>query len=98
MRRRTGERLIDDCISPTVKHGGENIMVWGSILGGGVGDLVKIEGIMDKKVYHNILVRHAVLFGRRLIVDNFVFQEDNDPKHPSNYCRNYLRRKKLQVL
>ena len=76
VRRRTGERLIDDCIFPTVKHGGGNIMVWGSISGGGVGDLVKIGGIMDKKVYHNILVRHTVPSGRRLIDDNFVFQED----------------------
>ena len=92
VRRRTGERLIDDCISTTVKHVGGH-MVWGSISGGGVGDLVKIEGIMDKKVYHNILVRHAVPSGHRLNGDNFVFQEDNDPKHSSNYCRNYLRRK-----
>ena len=94
MRRRTGEQLIDDSISPTVKHGGGNIMVWASISGRGVGDLVKIGGIMDKKVYHNILVRHAVPSGRRLIGDNFVFQEDDDPKQSSNYCRNYLRRKK----
>jgi transposase len=93
VRRRKGERLIDDCISSTVKHGGGNIMVWGSISGTGLGGLVKIDGIMDKKVYHNILVRHAVPSGLRLIGNNFVFQEDNDPKHSSNYCRNYLRRK-----
>ena len=36
---------------------------------------------MEKKVYHNTLVRHAVPSGRRLIRDNFVFQEDNDRKH-----------------
>ena len=68
-------------------------MVWGSILGRGVGDLVKIGETMDKKVYYNILVRHAVPSGRRLIDDNFVFQEDTDSKYSSNYCRNYLRRK-----
>ena len=93
VRQRTGERLIDDCISPTVKHGGGNIMVWGSISGRGVGDLVNIGGIMDKMVYHNILVRHAVPSGRPLIGDNFVFQKCNDPKQSSNYCENYLRRK-----
>ena len=86
VRRRKGERFIDDCISPTVMHGGGNSMVWGSISGTGLGSLVKIDGIMDKKVYHNILVRHAVPSGRRLIGNNFVFQEDNDPKHSSNYC------------
>ena len=51
-----------------------------------MGDLVKIEGIRTKKVYHNILVRHAVPSGRHLIGDNFVFQQDKDPKHSSNYC------------
>ena len=53
----------------------------------------KIDAIIDKKVYHNILVRHAVTSGLRLIGNNLVFQEDDDPKHSSNYCRNYLRRK-----
>ena len=66
-------------------------MVWGSISGGGVGDLVKIEGIMDKKVYHNILVRHAVSSGRRLISENFVFQEDKTAHHTCNNDRiNFL--------
>lgn len=54
---------------------------------------VKIDGVMDKKVYHNILVRHGVPSGSRLIGPGFIFQEDNDPKHSSNYCRNYLRQK-----
>ena len=94
VRQRTGERLIGDCISPTVKHGDGNIMIWGSISGRGVGNLVKIGGIMDKMVYHNILVRHAVPSGRRLIDDDFVFQKCNDPKHSSNNCGNYFRRKK----
>ena len=30
-------------------------MVWSAILASGTGDLVKIDGIMDKKVYYNIL-------------------------------------------
>lgn len=38
---------------------------------------VKNEGIMDKKMYHNILVRYAVPSERQLIGDNFVFREDN---------------------
>ena len=43
-------------------------MVWSAISAAGTGDLVKIDGIMDKKVYHNILVRHGVPSGSRLIV------------------------------
>ena len=68
-------------------------MEWGAISASGTGDLVKIDGTMDKKVYHNILVRHGVPSGSHLIGPGFIFKEVNDPKHSSNYCRNYLRQK-----
>ena len=93
VRRREGERYLDECLSPTVKHGGGSIMVWGGISASGTSDLVKIDGIMDKKVYHKILVKHGMPSGSRLIGRGFIFQEDNDPKHSSNFCRRYLRRK-----
>ena len=67
--------------------------MWGAISASGTGDLVKMYGIMDKKVYHHILVRHRIPSGSRLIGPGFLFQEDNDPKHSSNYCQNYLRQK-----
>lgn len=54
---------------------------------------MKIDGIMDKKVYHNNLVRHGVPSGSHLIGPGFVYLEDTDPKHSSNYCQNYLRHK-----
>ena len=65
-------------------------MVWVAISASGTEDLVKMYGIMDKKVYHNILVRYRVPSGSRLIGPGCIFQEDNDPKHSSNYCRNCL--------
>ena len=40
-------------------------------------------------------MRHAVPPGRRLIVNNFVFQENNDPEPCSNYSQNYLKRKEV---
>lgn len=90
-------RYKNECLLPTVKHGGGRIMVWGAISNSETGDLVKIDGIMDKKAYHNILVRHGVPSGTRLIGREFIFQEDNDPKHSSNYYRNYLRQKESAV-
>ena len=68
-------------------------MVWGGISANGVTPLKRIEGIMDKKVYHNILVRQAMPAGKRLIGKGFIYQEDNDPKHASKLCRNYLQKK-----
>jgi len=42
-------------LAPTVKHGGGKVMVWGCMSSAGVGQLVLIEGIMDKTYYLNIL-------------------------------------------
>lgn len=88
-----GERYAKNCIVSTVKHGGGSIMVWGGISVNGVSTLKRIDGIMDKKVYHNILVRQAVPAGLSLIGKGFILQEDNDPKHASKLCRGYLEKK-----
>jgi len=44
-------------------------------------------------MYHGILVHHAMKGGKELLGKRFIFQEDNDPKHASNLCRDYLGRK-----
>lgn len=80
VRRQVGERMNKDLIVPTVKHGGGSVMVWGCFGNEQVGNLKRINGIMDAKMYHGILVKHAVPSGKRLIGNKFEFQEDNDPK------------------
>ncbi|KRT79550.1 hypothetical protein AMK59_7098 [Oryctes borbonicus] len=65
-------------------------MVWGCFAGTAVSDLVRIQGILRKKGYLEILQENAVPSGERLRGRNFTFQEDNDPKHSSRICRNYL--------
>ena len=67
VRRRPNERYYSKCIVPTMKHGGGNILVWGCFSGQGVGDLKKIDRKMDKKMYHQILIRHGVPSGIRLM-------------------------------
>ena len=78
-RRRIGEKLRDDTIQATVKHGGGGVMFWGCFGGGKVGDLKKITGIMDKDVYHQILVHHAMPSGNRLFSGRWIFMQDKDP-------------------
>ncbi|GFU62830.1 transposable element Tcb1 transposase [Trichonephila clavipes] len=54
-------------------------VVW--LLSNGVGNLVFIDGIMDHKLYIDILnslKESAKKFG---LDGNFIFQQDNDPKH-----------------
>ena len=99
VRRRKGEKMLPQCIKPTVKHGGGNVMVWGCFGAGKVGSLHRVEGILNQHGYHSILQRKAIPSGKRLIGEGFVFQQDNDPKHTSRLCRDYLKKKEeKQVL
>jgi hypothetical protein len=92
-RRRKGEPLRDDTIQPTVKHGGGSIMIWGCMMGDRTGNLYHVEGILESKQMKKILERHAIPSGLRLGGRGFLFQQDNDPKHTSKLCKNYLQSK-----
>lgn len=54
--------------------------------------LYKIKNNLEKK-YHSILQRHVMPSGLKLCGKGFVLLQDNDPKHPSHLCKNYLKRK-----
>ncbi|GAB0095396.1 hypothetical protein DMENIID0001_107770 [Sergentomyia squamirostris] len=96
VRWRPGERGKIECIVPTVKHGGGSVMVWGCFGNNTIGDLKLIEGVLNKEGYKQILQENALPSGSRLIGHNFVFQEDNDPKHSSKLCRGYLEENERQ--
>ena len=55
VRRMAGEEFMEDCVQPTVEHGGGGIMVWGCINAKGVGFLTKVEGRLNGEGYINIL-------------------------------------------
>ena len=61
--RKTKEKMIPECLVPTIKHGGGSVMVRGCFSSAGVGDLVKIEGIMKKEKYKTILENNAIPSG-----------------------------------
>ena len=96
VRRRNGEQFKDMSLQPTIKYGGGSVQVWGCISAGGVGDLFKIDDIMNAEKYRQILIHHAVPSGRRLVGPNFIFQHDNDPKHTAKKVNDYLQRKENQ--
>ena len=93
VRRRVGERTVPQCVTPTVKHGGGSVMIWGSFAGSRVGDLHRVTGTLNQKGYQSILQRHVIPSGLHLVGQGFILQQDNDPKHTSSRCQNYLRRK-----
>ena len=93
---RSNERYHPQCIVPTVKHGRGNVLVWVCFRGQGIGDLRRIKGKMDQKTYHQILIRHGVPSRLRLVGQSFVYQQDNDAKHTSKLCKNYLGKKEAE--
>ena len=97
VRRRNGESLKEICLKPTIKHGGGSINVWGCLSANGVGDLVRIDGIMNAEKYKQILIHHGIPSGKRLIGNKFIFQQYNDPKNTANIVKRYLERKKTLV-
>ncbi len=58
--RQPGEEYKDNCVLPTVKHGGESVMVWGYMSAAGTGELQFIEGTMNANMYCDILKQSMI--------------------------------------
>ena len=85
VRRRVGERWKNECL--------RSVLVWGCIYASGVGDIVRIDGIMNAGKYRQVLIHHAIPSGKRPVANCFIFQHDNDPKHTAYAVKSYLERK-----
>ena len=55
VRHPIGDKLNPKYQLPTPKHGGGNVMVWGCFSCDNVGPIHRIEGIMDQRVYLDIM-------------------------------------------
>lgn len=89
--RKAGEALLEKNITPTVKHS-SSVMVWGCMAASGVGKLVFIDGNMDRFLYKRILAENLEQSKDLLgLPNNFIFQQDNDPKHTSNYVKDFFK-------
>jgi hypothetical protein len=98
--KRVGEPLSDRLTTPTVKHGGGSMMVWGCMGWNGVGLLTEIEGKMDAKQYVEIL-EHSLSKSVDILEipeENFIFQQDNDPKHTSNRATDWFEEQDIDLL
>lgn len=98
VRRPVGHRLDPRFTRPTVKHGGGSVMVWGCFSGFGMGPLHRINGIMDRFVYKNILKNVMVPYTKENMPRRFTFQHDNDPKHRSKEVQSFFEKEKIKVM
>jgi hypothetical protein len=53
-----------------------------------------MNGAMYREILKNNMSPHLFKLG----IDDFIFQQDNDPKHKSKVVTNYLENKKIKVL
>jgi hypothetical protein len=96
--RMANERYAQNCIGGTVKHD-KKIMVWASFAVNGVGVLRRIEGIMNTDVYLDILDHDMLPSAQTLFsLQNWTFQQDNDPKHTSRRTQDWFRVHNISVL
>jgi len=76
---------------PTVKYGGENIILWGCFSAKRTGRLHHIERRMDGAMYREILANNLLPSVRALKMGrDWVFQHDNDLKHTARATKEWL--------
>lgn len=90
VRCRTNEKMQGQCLIPSVKHGGGSMMVWGCFGGGRFVQRGRDteEGQLSQDLAMPCHTQH-------LIGGSFTLQQDNDPKHTSKMCQQYLTNKHL---
>jgi hypothetical protein len=88
--REPGSCLQPGCFQPTVKHGGGSVMVWACFSYYGVGRLVFIDGTMDATKYVSILADNLRQSASNMGLLDFIFQQDNDPKHTSRLAEAFF--------
>jgi Transposase len=87
MRRPEGKIMNVRYILSTVKHGGGNVMVWVCFTRKGVGPIHHVVGNMDQHMYKGIVENIMLPHAKRKMGRDWIFQQDNDPKHTSGLHR-----------
>ena len=95
--RLANERYNVELLKGTVKHD-KKINIWGCFSWYGVGHLYRIRGIMKATNYKQILIHHMIPSANDLFDGNFIFQQDNDPKHTAKTTKKYFENKGINVL
>ncbi|GBM12715.1 Transposable element Tcb2 transposase [Araneus ventricosus] len=98
IRRPQGTHFDPKYQIPTTKHWGGNVMVWECVPRLAMDPLRRIQGIMDKFQYEDILDNTTRPYARNYLGRGFIFQQDNDPKHLSKYIQNWFSHRHVTLL
>lgn len=93
------EKYEPQCIQRTVKHGLQ-VHVWGIIGWNGVGSLKLVKGNLTAEAYRRTVINDIGRTGRAVANRNrrFVFQQDSAPAHTAASTRQFLKRRKIEIL
>ena len=95
--RNDEERYLPWSLRGTVKSD-KKIMVWGCFSASKVGNLYKVDGIMEQYQYHDIIREHVVPSAQKLFRGrNWTFVQDNDPKHTAKSTKRLMKRLKIPL-
>uniref|UniRef100_A0A914X8X8 Transposase n=1 Tax=Plectus sambesii TaxID=2011161 RepID=A0A914X8X8_9BILA len=97
VRCRRGEAFAPQCLRPTI-NGGGSVMIWGFFSRNGPGPVHRIQGIKDGLMYKDILRDVLLPHSEDHLPLNWIFQQDNDPKHQSRLIQQWLANNHIQVL
>ena len=81
-------------LKPRPKHQ-TKVHIWGGISARGATRIVMFTGIMNAQRYTQILDKGLIPFLRKYFPDGHRLQQDNDPKHNSNYEKKYFEDKNI---
>ena len=100
IRRTKLERFNQDCIAPTVKHGGGSLMVWACFRWNKLGPIIVIDGTMDRQKYIDTLENHLYPFWKKMKrrTPSLWFQDDGAPCHRAVLVKNWKVERKIRSL
>lgn len=97
VKRSVGEEHNKKCIKSTGKGKGVLVMVWAGMTINGSSQICCIHGTMNQHVYVDILNKYFISFTNEKLSEDWVLQDDYNPKHTSRKTKLFLEQHKLNV-
>jgi transposase len=98
--KRPGYGFEERNVVGTLKYGGGSTMLWGCMTISGPGHMTQVEGRMNAKQYTDILSQNLFQSATDTGFQgtDFIFQQDNDPKHTSKLAKKWFADHSIKLL